>query len=81
MGDRHLLNTIAMLERNAARALAEGIATGYSVLCSLQGEMAQFFCQQDLDRMEETDPYEYLEQRPIYRALVAEADRRKLKRL
>lgn len=61
-------------------ALAQEISAAYSVLCGLRGEMAQFCCEQDIDRMEEMSPEEFIEDRcPIYAVMVKEAERRGLK--
>lgn len=82
MTDSHLLNTIAMLERNASALLAQEISAAYSCLSMLQGEMATYYCERDIDRLEETSPGEFLEAtQPIYTHLCNEADRRKLKLL
>ncbi len=79
MDDRHLLNTIAMMERNAAKELAECISAAYSMAAGLQGEMASYYADQDIDRMERTSPEEYLEREmPIYEKLMAEKERRNL---
>lgn len=78
MGDTHLLNTIKMIKRYAGVALQSEISAAYSCLASLQGEMAQFYCEQDIDRMEQTSVEEWLEDRPVYGSLVREAERRKL---
>jgi predicted component of type VI protein secretion system len=79
MSDRHLLNTIAMLERNAAQELSEGISAAYSVAASLQGEMASFYADQDINRMEQMSPGDLLRQTvPIYEKLLADKERRGL---
>lgn len=79
MEDRHLLNTIAMLERTAYKHLSECISAAYSVAAGLQGEMASYYADQDIERMERTSPEEYLEQEmPIYNKLLAEKERRGL---
>ncbi len=79
MDDRHLLNCIAMLERKAAAHLASEISAAYSCLCMMGGEMAQFYCEQDIERMETTDPIEFLADTvPIYEHLIAEKERRNL---
>lgn len=79
MTNSHLLNTIAMLERSAAKFLATEISSAYSVLCSLQGEMAQFCCEQDIRSLEETDASDWLyEHSAVYPKLLLEKERRKL---
>jgi hypothetical protein len=79
MEDRHLLNTISMLERKATAILASEISAAYSCLAMMHGEMAQFYCELDIYRMEETAPDEFLEATvPIYQKLLAEKKRRGL---
>lgn len=79
MTDSHLRNAIAMLERKCASRLAVEIRFGYQFLFGLQGEMAQFYCEQDIDRLEQTSPQEWLsENHPLYLRLCQEAERRKL---
>lgn len=80
MSDTHLLNTIRMLHRNAEKFLAAETSAAWSVLGTLNGEMAQFYCEQDIDRLEETTSEDFLYESVItYPELVREADRRKLK--
>ncbi len=72
MDDQHLLNTIRMLERNADKNLN-------SVFCAMsfvQGEMAQYFLEQELDNMIFDDN---LVIHPLYEDLMEEAVKRKLK--
>lgn len=79
MEDRHLVNTIKYLYRLAAVSLAAELAAGYSVLGTLNGDMAQFCCEQDLDRMQDTEEEEWLEsQCPQWPALIKELNRRGL---
>jgi len=79
MEDSHLLNTIRLCMRVARHRLSLEINAGYSVLSTLQGEMATLFCEQDLDRLEDMTPDEYLCQTfPLYEKLLAELERRKL---
>jgi len=76
----HLINIIKFLRRYASKKLDEEIDTGYSVLASLGGEMAQFFCEQDLDRLESMTVDDYLSNSfPPYDALLEESFKRKLK--
>jgi len=80
MSDQHLINTIRMLLRVATADLHENISAAYSALFSLQGEMAQFYCEQDIDRMEDTSPEELLSDKlPIFDRMILEAKRRGLK--
>lgn len=79
MTDSHLCNTIAMIERNAPKYQAADISAGYSTLSCLQGEMATYCAEQELDRLEETSPEDYIrETHPLYEKLCKERDRRKL---
>lgn len=71
MSDRHLINTIRFLKR----VNQDEISAAYSCLSCLQGEMAQFFAEQDIDRMEDTPLEDRL---PIYGKLLDEAQRREL---
>jgi len=77
MSDSHLDNTIALLERKAKVFLSTELGAAYHVLCTLSGEMATFCCEQDIDRMEETSPEEWLmDHNPLYEKLLAERERR-----
>ncbi len=79
MADSHLLNTIKMLRRSAGERHTNAIITGYSVLNFLQGEMAILSVEQDLAKLEETDPIDFLiEELPIYETMEREAERRGL---
>lgn len=75
MTDAHLQNTIAMLERNAPRIRESTIAAAYSLASMLQGEMASYYADQDIDRLEETPEEDFLH--PLYDDLISERDRRK----
>lgn len=79
MTDSHLLNTIRFLERAGEKQMQQEIAAAWSCLSSLQGEMATFYCEQDIDRLEETTLEDWLNMtNPKYNRLVAEAEKRKL---
>ena len=69
MDDKHLVNTIRMLLRNNDNYIADAMMG----LCSLQGEMACYYAEQEMDRMLEEDCIH-----PLYDDLVEEAERRKL---
>ena len=82
MSDSHLLNTVAMLERNASRYLEHSIDALGHFSMMLQGEMAQDAAEQELDRLVEEDPIDHLRNNhPLYEKLVTELERRKLRRL
>jgi len=77
MTDSHLQNAIAMLERKAKMLLPQEISAAYSCLAMMSGDMAQFYCEQDIERMEESTPEEWLERVcPIYGKLLEEQERR-----
>ena len=79
MTDSHLLNTIKLLLRIAGKNLREETSAGWGVLASLQGEMAQMFCEQNIDRIEETTAYEFCsDNHIIFDLLITDAERRKL---
>lgn len=69
MDDKHLINTIRMLERNSQYYLNEAILG----LCSLQGEMAIYYAEQEIDRLI-GEPCLH----PLYEDLVEEAMKRDL---
>ncbi len=77
MGDSHLVNTIRMLDRFAVVKQAELEEEGWSFLCSLRGEMAQYYAEQDLNELMEhgLSPCEI---HPAYPALLEEANKRGL---
>jgi hypothetical protein len=77
MSDRHLLNTIKMLERNHERHVQEHIREGYNCLAGMSGEIAVQSIEDDLDLLErgEVEPGEFV---PIYDDMVGEAARRGL---
>lgn len=77
MEDRHLLNTIAFIERTASRLRPQTISAAYSVLSALQGDMATFYCEQDIAAMEEMSPEEFIGM-PILGKLMLEKERRGL---
>lgn len=76
MGDSHLVNAIKLCQRKAASELTEEIGAAYGVLAGLNGEMAQFYCEQDIARMEESHPDDFLESFPLFEKLCLEAERR-----
>ena len=78
MDDSHLLNSIRLLRRTAKLHMEREIAAAYAVGSTLNGEMAQFYCDLDINRMENTSVDEFLDATPAYARLVAEAERRGL---
>lgn len=77
MTDEHLLNAIRFFRRKGAAYKEASVAVGYRVLSSLQGEMATFFCEQDIARLEETSLEDFIiSQIPQFEKLLAEAERR-----
>lgn len=81
MTDSHLLNTIRFLRRRAPVLLGREISAAWSVLSTLQGDMAQFQCENDISRLEQTDPQEWIENMPELSAMLREAKRRNLEEL
>jgi hypothetical protein len=81
MSDSHLDNTIKMLERTAKRNRDGELAAAYS--CSSmfsEDSMASFYCEQEIDSMEEDyDGERFLH--PLYEDLVFEQARRKYNNL
>lgn len=76
MEDSHLANTIAHLQRCAPSMQddeRECMMVGFGML---QGEMAQYYAEQELDETFEEAPDEWLERQPVYRALCREQKRR-----
>lgn len=80
MTDSHLTNTVNMLERNAPRAqFAEGL-DAIAASSVLQGDMAQFYAEQDIARQAELTPEEWLcERAPVYVAMRREMAQRGLR--
>lgn len=72
MTDSHLVNTIRMLGRKHD----DEKEAAWSVLSTLQGEMAQMYCENDISRMEDNGP---AATSPIYEDMMEEATRRGLK--
>lgn len=71
MEDSHLLNTIRFLERTWEKRKASML----SDFPCFNGEMAQYYAEQEWDRLADTDIEEAC---PIYNDMVDEAERRNL---
>lgn len=79
MDDRHLANTIAMLERNASRYKETMLGNLYAMEGGLQGEQAQYDIGRDISRLEEMDVQEFLEEAiPVYKTMKWHLSRRRL---
>jgi len=74
MTNIHLLNTVRMLKRNARAYYENALASGYSLLSSLQGEMAQDHLESKLMSLESDDLLP-----DIYWNLLDECERRGIK--
>ena len=72
MTDRHLINAMRFLYRNAKEQLrdAQGIVPHF------QGEMAQYYAEQEWQATFDADPWDYAD--PILNDMQKEADRRGL---
>ena len=76
MTDNHLNNTINFMERIAKNNRNSELKAAYSVSCMLQGDMASFCCENDIESMEE-DPDGEAFLHPLYDDLIKEQHRRK----
>ena|ERR1700744_3453996 len=79
MADSHLINTIRYLRKTAALQIGKAVNQSWAFLGTLNGEMAQDAMDQEIARLEQMEPLDYVESMPIYQSLVREAKRRKLK--
>lgn len=80
MDDRHLLNSIRMLERNAPVYKERLLSQGYQALSFVQGEQTEWDIEHDIGRLEEQDPAEFLHDTfPVYENMLALAKERKIK--
>lgn len=77
MTNRHLINSIKMLERNEERARQKTILDGYVMLSMLNGEMAQYSVEQELSWLESGES-ETGDIFPVYNELTEEAEKRGL---
>lgn len=73
MDDNHLVNCIAMLERNHAALISRARDAGESMLMTMQGEMALESVEQGLAQLDDSDVGD---EYPIYYDLIEEQARR-----
>ena len=59
MDDQHLCNTLRMLKRCAMGKQSYTINMAGQMMCSLNGEMASYYAEQDFDRACESDWTEF----------------------
>lgn len=78
MDNSHLDNTIKLLNRVAEIETTKAINEGESLLCCLQGEMAVYSVESEIDRLMQCglDPSEI---NPLYDNLILERNRRSAK--
>lgn len=78
MDDAHLENTIRFLERAAEAQRESALTSAYLVESMLQGEMALVSIESEINRLEESDPSEFLPD--VYEAMLLERQRREEQR-
>jgi hypothetical protein len=78
MADNHLINTIHFLERKAPEVKRFKIALLEKMLWFVNGEMAVWDIESKIDRLEETDAQEILEDESPYTTMIWHAKRRGL---
>ena len=78
MNNNHLLHTIAMLEREASETLLDEIDAGHSFLGQLQGEMAQYYVERDLNVLSFTTPEQFLARNRQYWIMICLAHKRRI---
>lgn len=77
MDTSHLRNTVAMLRRKAEADRAAEIDAGYRCLPMLRGEMATYYCEQDIARLEDEDADDWLlRQVPCFEKMLEELGKR-----
>ena len=78
MDDSHIVNTIKMLQRNAKIDRDLELEAACTVEGTLNGEMAQWACECDINRMlDDLEGEQFLH--PLFDDLVLDAERRGLK--
>lgn len=79
MGDRHLVNAIAYLDRTLPELREKAEQAAWDCASMARGEMASYYADSDLDRVTSMSDREFAEaQWPMLPALEAEAERRGL---
>ena len=78
MTDSHLLNSMKMLERNVKDMREDTEVQACGFLSSLQGEMASYYAEQDVDALMSMSDEEFLEKYTEYVELRDEYEKRKL---
>ena len=76
MSDQHLRNALRMLKRCAHGIQAETISQIGAAMCSMSGEMASYYAEQDFDRALDSDWSEFVS--PIFEKMEELARKRKL---
>ncbi len=76
MEDEHIVSTIRLLKRVVREMRFSRDLAGLSVLNFVQGEMAQYAIESDLELDARLNDEEWLERHTAYRELVGEAKRR-----
>ncbi|MEK6884630.1 MAG: hypothetical protein AABY22_33665 [Nanoarchaeota archaeon] len=80
MENSHLVNVIKYLRKTAQKHFNSELKAAYCVSSMLNGEMAQLFCEQDIERMEDIDIDEELSlEIPCYDLMLNEVFKRGLK--
>lgn len=76
MGDEHLINSVRLLKRVVGKMRFSRDLAGLSVLNFVQGEMAEYAIESDLQLDAGLSDEEWLERHTAYEELVGEAKRR-----
>ena len=75
MSDNHLKNTINLLQHNFDSYIERAIVNGYNILTTIQGEMAEFEIDNELNRLE-NGFYCIEDEISIYNNLILDLERR-----
>jgi hypothetical protein len=77
MRTHHLVNTIALLRRAAERRRQAELRLACAHLAMLRGEMAVYYCEQDIERLENRDIEQWLlDAAPCFQAMLDECAKR-----